>query len=127
MTRYAQCLTVLVLTASTLLQAASGSAPSLRRSENVIRKWLLREDPLGSSMEEVIETIERHGWTNVDIDRTKGFKDERTRPAKRTGAKSIQAYLGEYRSVFYIMTVEVAWGFDEEGRLVDVWVRKEGE
>jgi hypothetical protein len=127
MTRNTQCLIALVLTANTMLHAGEGSAPSLRRSERVIREWLFREDPMQSSMEEVIETIERQGWKDVETDQTSGFYDPRTVPAKLTGAKSIRVNLGEYRSAFYIVNVVVYWGFDEAGRLVDIWVWKDAE
>lgn len=122
-----QYLMAFILTASAMLHAKESTSPSLRRSEGVIREWLLRENPKRSSMEEVIGTIERQGWTDYQIDRTNGFYDQRTKPAKVTGEKSIRAVLGEYRSIFYITNVTVFWGFDEEGRLVDVWVWKTTE
>jgi hypothetical protein len=127
MTRIARCLVALVLTAGTTLHGGEGSAPSLRRSERAIREWLFREDPLQSSMEEVLETIKRHGWKDFDIDHADGFRDLRTVPPKQTGVKSIRVNLGEYRTLFYIVNVEVGWGFDEAGRLVDIGVWKDAE
>jgi hypothetical protein len=97
---------------------------SLRRSEATIRARLLEEVPLGSSMNQVEQQIARHGWVLDHIDRNGGFDDQREKPSKVTGAKSIRASLGDYRGLPFMVNVTVFWGFDVSGSLIDIWVWK---
>lgn len=97
---------------------------SLRRSEETIRARLLEEVPLGSSMKQVEQQIAKHGWELDHIDTNGGFYDQRVKPAKVTGAKSIRASLGDYRGIPFMVNVTVFWGFDASGSLIDIWVWK---
>jgi hypothetical protein len=97
---------------------------SLRGSEATIRARLLREVPLGSSMNQVEQQIAKHGWALDYVDRNAGFDDQREKPSKVTGSKSIRASLGDYRGFPFMVNVTVFWGFDGSGSLIDIWVWK---
>jgi hypothetical protein len=106
--------------------ASTGDAAgfSLRRSEATIRARLLGEVPLGSSMNQVEQQIAKHGWDLDHVDTDSGFYDQREKPSKVTGAKSIRASLGDYRGIPFMVNVTVFWGFDASGSLIDIWVWK---
>jgi len=96
----------------------------LRRPESAIQADLLREAPLGSSTVQVEEMIHRHGWHLSYPLADTGFYDQRFRPGRETGAKHFRASLGDYQGIPFKANVTVFWGFDEGGRLIDVWVWK---
>lgn len=97
---------------------------SLRRSEATIRARLLEEVPLGSSMDQVLRQIAKHGWDLDHIDEKNGFYHQRQNPPRIVGAKSIRASLGDYRGIPFMVNVTVFWGFDASGSLIDIWVWK---
>jgi hypothetical protein len=96
----------------------------LRRPEAAIEADLLREAPLGSSTAQVEAMIRRHGWKLSYPLATTGFDDQRTRPARETGAMHFRASLGDYQDIPWEANVTVFWGFDQSGRLIDLWVWK---
>ncbi len=100
----------------------------LTRSEEKIREKLLTQTPLGTSMEEVVQFVEKkEGWVIDNISNQHGFDFKGKGPRKRVGVKSIQAYLGEYRIItnLYLATdVTVFYGFNEKAELIDIWVWK---
>jgi len=98
---------------------------SLRRPESGIRASLLRSTPLGSSSQEVRTYVERQGWLATNYVGSAGFlKQEAGVPAVEVGATSIRGELGHYRSGLFQTYVTAFWGFDTNGRLMDVWVWK---
>ncbi len=97
---------------------------SLRRSEATIRARLLKEVPLGSTMSQVEQQIAKHGWELSQVTTDSGFYDQREKPGKVTGEKSIRASLGDYRGIPFMVNVTVFWGFDADGALIDIWVWK---
>jgi len=99
----------------------------LRRSEERIREDILALTPIGSSMEDVIEVIDSNEWWNWfgNINHYSGFSSaDRTTPNARVGEQSIRILLGEYRNIF-ITSVVAFWGFDEDGYLIDIRIRKD--
>ena len=106
----------------------------LRKSEKKLHAWVLAETPMGSSMEDVAKAIERQKWQRdpghneeLGFYRQQGFIGV-------VGSKSIHADLGDYREWHFPIVgykdwatwanVEAYWGFDEHGKLIDIWVRK---
>lgn len=79
-------------------------------------------------MQEVEEWVKAKGWKNVKISYTEGFFKNAllSKDWKTIGVKSITARLGEYVSfpVGFTTVVEASWGFNEEGKLIEVWVNK---
>jgi hypothetical protein len=96
-----------------------------RRSDESIRERLLKAAPLGSSLAEVEAVVKSGGWP-YEVDTRGGFYDQRVRPSRVVGAQHVQANLGDYRDIpiFLATNVTVFWGFDVDGRLIDVWVWK---
>lgn len=68
--------------------------------------------------------IRRHGWELTYPLANTGFYDQRTRPARETGAQHFRASLGDYQDIPWEANVTVFWGFDQNGRLIDLWVWK---
>lgn len=96
---------------------------SLRRPVPMIQASLIRATPLGTPKEEVMRVIDGREWRHSGI-RDVGFlKQEPGRATEVVGKHSIEAHLGEYRWIF-VTSVDAFWGFDERGRLTDVWVWK---
>jgi hypothetical protein len=120
---------ILLITAVTVLVAVTvalvwAARNPLRRPEAEIRADLLREAPLGSSTAQVETMIRRHGWKLSGPLANTGFYDQRTRPARETGAQHLRASLGDYQDIPWEANVTVFWGFDQSGRLMDIWVWK---
>ena len=111
----------------------------LRWPEAIIKTKLLLDNPLGTSMTEVSSYIKKKGWAIRHVDEKQGFFFQKkpcdlNNGAKLVrnmfgyddcivGSKSIRASLGNYWAIF-ITNVTVFWGFNEEEKLIDVWVWK---
>ena len=108
----------------------------LYRSEESIRKTLLRITPLGTDMEKALKVIKRKVQWNVSyIDYEHGYFAQRwSKEAEEhylttgeplvIGVMSIEVYLGGYWA-FFITDVTAFWGFDESGKLIDICVAKD--
>lgn len=111
--------------AGVLLLAVVALNP-LRWPEAAIRARLLWSTPLGSTMPEVRRVIEGKGWKLDTYSESVGFLDQRAHPYVVTGAKHIRASLGDYTTFMLVLplpaNVTAFWGFDDNGRLVDIWV-----
>ncbi len=102
-------------------------ANPLRRPSSWIRHSVLNLTPIGTSMEDAIETIEaveeKGKWEIDYIDDEYGYTSEK---GYRVGEKSIDVIAGEYALHPLAKTIVViCWGFDRDGNLVDVYVKKE--
>lgn len=120
---------ILLTTAMTIIGVAVfaivwAARNPLRRPETAIQADLLRQAPLGSTTAQVEAMIQRHDWKLSYPLANTGFYDQRTRPARETGAKHLRASLGNYQDIPWEANVTVFWGFDENGRLIDLWVWK---
>lgn len=106
------------------LVATLASCSELRKSEEAIKHNILNDVPLGSDMSEVLDFLKDNNREIISVDRNGGFYDQRVRPAKETGKMSIQSNFGDYRKIIFRANVTVYFAFDEEGKLIDVWVWK---
>jgi len=103
--------------------AEVGMAADWRRKADAdVHRIILSKTPLGSSMQYVAEVIRGEGWELRRVDYERGFLDQRSRPARESGVKHIQANLGDYQGFPFEVNVTVFWGFNQAERLVDVWV-----
>ena len=96
----------------------------LRKSEGRIRADVLLLTPIGSTMEEVIEVIENNSrWEDmwINLENNSSYTDLAF--DRIIGAKEIKVFAGSYRNIFERF-VEIYWGFDEDGKLIEVGVRK---
>jgi hypothetical protein len=100
------------------------SSCSLLRSETSIRASLLKQTPIGSSLSDVRAFVAKRGWLDRSYVGTNGFlKQEVGSPIQVVGVSSICGQLGHYWLPFRT-DVTAFWGFDANGRLIDVWVWK---
>lgn len=122
-------ITFLILTVLIVLGAVKFMLNPLTKSEEQIREKLLEETPFGTHMEDVIKYIgskkklSKKKWEVTYISHEHGFTHQRVYPRRIVGEKSIRASLGDYGIIFET-NVTVFWGFDENSKLIDIWVWK---
>ena len=105
-----------------LFALVMGAALTACSNVGQIRKQLLEKTPIGSDMAKVLMfcALEKLKCNRSD---TAGYLDQDT--GKGVGVKSIWGVLTERKTTpLTITTVEVYWGFDNDGRLIDIWVWK---
>jgi hypothetical protein len=86
-----------------------------------LRDVILQETPLGSSREHVKSVIVRHKWDiNATHQQDLGYYDS----GRGVGVSSIRAG-GHYMEWGFRVDVSIFWGFDEDGKLIGIAVRKE--
>jgi len=105
---------------------AAGCISPLRQPEARIQASLLQKTPLGETSQEVKEYVEKRGWLDHSYLGNTGFlKQETGSRSVELGTTSIQGNLGHYWSWPVFRTdVTAFWGFDGNGRLIDIWVWK---
>ena len=86
----------------------------LRRSDALVRAWLLEELPLGSSSERVRAVAKARGW----------FDPFRQRGDGACYGPYIRGELGRYRTGGTHVYVSAIWEFDSSNRLTHVRIRK---
>lgn len=97
----------------------------LRKSEASIRTDILEITPIGMNIDDALNVIENENWTNVGINYSRGVsRVEIQQLNENVGTKSIKARLGRY-TTFFETQVIAWWAFDENLKLVDVFVRKD--
>ena len=115
---------------ATIIIAVIWTNPLLKSPDN-IRKKILREIPIGTSMTETEQLIEnKSNWTiqhisyehgyGIDINNTP-LEDGKT----TVGSKYMRIHLGEYSFVLSTTDVIAYLGFDENSNLIDVSIRKD--
>lgn len=110
--------------ASILMTCIAVYSRSLLRTEASIRASLLEQMPLGSKAENVRTWVEQAGWLDHQYNGSSGYlRQESGRPGQIVGVTSICGHLGTYYAPLRV-DVTVFWGFDVNGRLIDVWVWK---
>jgi hypothetical protein len=112
-----------------------------RRPTNMVKNHIFRITPIGTSIEDVIELTEiREDWRVRRIDLERGFipgtfgraPSEPDPNIIVIGEKSIIVSMGTYRAWYkwvpFLLdwNVSVFWGFDKDGKLIDVQVQKLG-
>jgi len=110
-----------------------------RRPQWMIRNQILSITPLGTSIEDVIAIIENSddfGHMHVDFERglyrpptgIYGLPSWIGQPARHVGEMYVSAHIGSYRAWyrwFHITGKSIIWGFDEDGALVEVYIREQ--
>jgi hypothetical protein len=92
----------------------------IRRSDNSIQEWLLKETPIGTPRQEVEAFIKLRGWTRGG--KYRGEEIEEVGQAK-VDEHWLDYRLGSYSGPFDT-TVYAEWHFDETGKLDSIHVRK---
>lgn len=100
----------------------------LRRSEASLKVSLLKTTPPVCSFADVWTLAEKEGWLDRGHGTNYGFcpayiggpRDA----TEMIGVKSIRGHLGHYWVCPWRMDVTAFWGFDTDGRLIDVWIWK---
>ena len=88
-----------------------------------IRAWLLDQTPIGCSSSNVRAIIAERGWRIME-DR-EGVGVPLGNHGQAVGVARIYCHLGSYRSPVFETAVSASWAFDENGRLLDIVVRKD--
>ena len=110
----------------------------MRRPEPMVTSYVLRLTPIGTDMEEVIRTVENHrNWRVWWINYDRGFSHPRPHTITPypeeypfvVGDKSMRVEVGRVwptntpvLGYFMEMIVSIFWAFDEDGRLIEVYV-----
>ena len=110
----------------------------MRRPEPMVTNYVLRLTPIGTDMEEVIRLVENHrNWNVAWISYDRGFSHPRPHdvtppPEERpfiVGDKSMKVDMRRIwptntpvMGYFMEMIVSIFWAFDEDGKLIDVYV-----
>lgn len=93
-----------------------------------IRERMLKITPVGTTKALVIKTIEDKNWTWSESIKGKGYDLQAVYSPTGTGGvigdHYISSCIGEYPSPF-ITSVVVIWVFDENSKLIDVYVEKQ--
>ena len=93
----------------------------LRRSEEHIRGCMLKSTPIGTSIEDVLDAIEKkEKWQINYISYETGYING---GGPVVGEKSIRVMIGEY-GIFLNTSVTVFWGFDGDSNLIEIAVWK---
>ena len=94
----------------------------LLKSSRAIRADILRLTPIGMSMDEVRTIIEiNYNWRIRTGSSERGYVNPHNPPETRVvGEKHITADLGRG----FLLIVSSSWGFDKNGKLIDVYVEK---
>ena len=90
--------------------------------ERNIRTKLLKETPIGTEFINVVLFCEKN---NLECNKSEkaGYLNQKTKEV--IGVKSIWTTYRERKTGrFFITSFAVYWGFDKNGKLVDVWVWK---
>ena len=103
----------------------------MRRPAPMIRNHILRHTPIGMCKEEVVRVIENNErWGTPEINTWSGFlhpalfvdgPDGSPTPAI-IGDTSVQARPEWYNVPIFERHVRIFWGFDENGKLIEVYV-----
>jgi hypothetical protein len=100
----------------------------LRYSADTIRGGLEKAIPIGSHIDDVEQVLQRMYPSQMMKSSLGFYKVEGGGLAKTVGVSSIRVHLGEYWSLLLFRTaVDAFFGFDENGRLVEIWVWKNAE
>ena len=100
--------------------------------------YVLRLTPIGMDMEEVISIVENHrNWSIRSINYEWGFSHPLHASGSIVGEKSITAWghpagSGYWPAPipvpiygwFFRTVVSIFWGFDEDGKLIEIYVRQ---
>ncbi len=94
----------------------------LYRSEEKVHSWMLGLAPLGTTVDDALHLARERGW-EIRSDREFPAEPARSHYSEVEGTRIVHLYLGGYRVVFQV-DLDAFWGFDEDGKLTDLKVRK---
>jgi hypothetical protein len=106
------------------IKAVEMAADLRRRNPAVIKQSLLEDAPVGSSMAAVAAAARRRGWNPIEAHDHGAEAKPHDGSRDRIGTKSIFVNAGSYAVVF-TTHVEIHWGFDADGKLIDLVVYKD--
>ena len=108
-----------------VVSASFAAFNPLRKAPDEIRRSLLAVTPLGSSVAAVRAIVEKKFGPEVHFRPRSGFLKQEKK-TEVIGVSSLEVHLGAYREIPIPLPTDVTafWGFDENGRLLDVWVWK---
>src|SRR5262245_58809294 len=115
--------TPLLLCLAVGLALASCSLP--RRSAQSIRGQILQHTPQGSGYTEVMKYVKTQGWPVSVQSSGLEAKNIGMKPARVVRHRVVQAYLGHYNDLPWVVNVNCYWAFDEQDKLIDVFVEKQ--
>lgn len=98
----------------------------LRRSPASIEHRLYKITPFGTSFEFATNRLSKV-FAEISFSENTGFvRHDWPGPWEVVGSKAIKVHLGEYYQ-FPVGRTGVAayWGFDDKGKLIEIWVRKD--
>ena len=119
-----------------LITVAQMVVTPMRRPARILEHQILRITPLGTCIEEVVELINsRNDWINPMVNRDFGFNplspwsEREFLHHHRRGEKFATVHLGQYRTwlfwpPFVDVGVGIAWIFDSDGKLIEVFINK---
>jgi hypothetical protein len=97
---------------------------SLRGSEASIKKRMEQLTPIGSSYEAALGKLTQK-FGRVQANERTGFLLQEGAHQEVVGVKSIRVHLGSYYHFPLGSTsVDAFWGFDDQGKLIKVWIWK---
>ena len=129
-------ITLYVIFIIILMVVVAFIANPLLRTEAGIRRQLLRNIPIGTSMEDVIRIADENANWIINVkDEHIGivlhptlFFPMRNMPRDRgfpvVGERSVRVHLGTYHIIIRV-DVSAYFAFDEESKLIEIFVRKQ--
>jgi len=111
----------------------------LRWPHKWVRNYILKMTPIGTHIDDVAALIaSKERWNTYSINYESGFvhphlRDDPKWPTSTIsgnsviGEKSIRVHIGTYRAfykLFFETYVDVLWGFNQDGELIEVFVWK---
>lgn len=96
----------------------------LRGTEAQIQEWLFEQVPLRSSVADLRRTIEDKGWRELTDWTGTETEETRTYYPGVPGTTILQVELGGYLGFPWPVDVDSFWGFDQDGQLIAIRVRK---
>jgi len=96
----------------------------LRKDNNKIQADMIEKTPIGTTFNEVLKRLESMNF-KPKISNNTGFLKQEGGLSKTIGVSSIRVHLGDYwKFPFFRTSVTAFWGFDETGRLIEIWIWK---
>jgi hypothetical protein len=103
----------------------------LWKSQSDVKEWILKQAPVGSSVGQVKALIEAKKWRLMaewhgnpsSVSSDVPYPGAKDYPGVK-GEYFIHADLGSYQSIPFRVGVDAHWGFDRQGRLLDLRIRK---
>ena len=114
---------LIALAAIVLVNVTIVAINPLRMPAALIKKNMLKLAPIGTSTEDVIEVIRSNKeWKGTTVNDGRDANGFLSKDCK----KSMSTHIGKYPSVSQVY-VDVLWGFDENSKLIDIYVWKDSD